>query len=68
MKNRKKRNQAGKKNGNLFAITENNFGTQSIDQETDCWNTLWQQIKAEGSRIIKLMSRPRQFVRTKEGV
>ncbi len=31
----------------------NDFGTQSMDQDSDCWSDLWQLIKTNGSRFLR---------------
>ncbi len=53
MKNSIEQYQEIKKNDDVFAIAENNFGTQSSDQNSDCWISLWQLIKTNGSRFLE---------------
>jgi hypothetical protein len=52
MKNSIGQYQEIRKNDDVFAVAENNFGEQSTDQDSDCWSNLWQCIKAKGSRFL----------------
>lgn len=33
-------------------LTENNIKEQSTEQDSDCWSSLWQLIKTNGSRFL----------------
>jgi|GEM_PF-4525052 len=48
-----------KKNADVFTAAENNFGTQSqsTDEYPDCWSDLWQRMKAQGARFLKINSK-----------
>ena len=35
-----------------FAVAKNNSGTMLTEENSDCWNDLWQRIKAKGARFF----------------
>jgi len=42
-----------------FVITDNHFRAQSAEQDSDCWNDLWQLIKAKSFRFFNRKKGPK---------
>ncbi|MFA6378430.1 MAG: hypothetical protein WCX16_01430 [Candidatus Omnitrophota bacterium] len=60
-KNRTEQYQERENNEELFERVGNNWGAQSMEQDSDCWSHLRQSIKVKASRFSNRRTKHKKF-------
>lgn len=61
MKNRIEQSPETRKNGDVFSVSEDNFGVQATNHDSDCWSHLWRRIKVAYYRFLRQKKKGRRI-------